>query len=99
MNHLTSASRRLQEYLTWIREVALHVFDLFKGILEPLVKVGSLRKDLVDDSDLGSQVVLDQVSDKVAANEANATEDQDRGLWGHAIVFGLLAVGGSDRVE
>lgn len=72
--------------LTRVGEVALHELDLVKGGGEALVQVCGLGEHLVDDTDLGGKVVLDQVGDKVAADKPDSSQDKDCWLWRHGSV-------------
>lgn len=54
-------------------------------------QTGNLGQDLVSDGDLGSQLVLGQIHDHMAANEANATKNDETSS--HSSFFERCCVG------
>lgn len=87
--------------LTCVGEIILHEVHFLEGSLESFVEVSSLWECLVDNTNVGSKAVLDQVGDKVSADEADATKDQDCGLGCHLVLLsqreGREGEGGDDE--
>eukprot|EP00042_Codosiga_hollandica_P036014 m.271455 g.271455 ORF g.271455 m.271455 type:complete len:397 (+) comp54778_c0_seq3:275-1465(+) len=68
------------------RQVALLELHLREGSLLARIEVCGLWQHLVNDTDEGGEIVLDEVDDKVAADEAGSAKDED--ACGHWLLSG-----------
>lgn len=76
-----TGEKKHRDYVhTRVGQVLLDKLGLVKSSLLPGSEQGSLGDDLVHDTDLGGEVLLNQMGHKVAANEADSSKNQHAGL-------------------
>jgi len=66
--------------LTRVHEVLLQKLCLVEGCLLPGREKCGLGNNLINHTDLGGEIILNQIGDEVAADEANSSKNQHAGL-------------------